>query len=548
MTTLLRIEDLHVRFAAVGGGDVAAVRGLGLTVASGEIVALVGESGSGKTASAKAVLGLLPRSATATGRVLLRPADGSAPQDVLGLDARQLRRLRGTAAAMVFQEPATALNPVYPVGWQIAEGLRAHGVRGRAARRARAVELLDAVGIPEPHRRARHYPHQFSGGQQQRVLIAAALALDARLLIADEPTSALDVTVQAEILDLLRRCATDLGTGILLITHDMGVVAEVADRVAVMHRGRLVEQAPAGELFAAPAHDYTRRLLAAIPVPGRSALGDAAPRPAPAGAAEPVVKAEGLVVQYPRVLGRVGTRAVDGVSFRIAAGEILGLVGESGSGKTTIGRAVAGLVPVAAGTLNVRTGPGELGYVFQDPASSFNPQLTIGDSIAEPLRVHRRDLDRAAVAGQVTELLDLVELPAGHAARYPHELSGGQQQRVAIARAIALRPRLLIADEPTSALDVSVQATILELLMRLHRERNFAALFISHDLAVVEAVADRVMILHRGVAVETGETRRVMREPSHPYTRRLLDAAPLPDPARQSERRARRTVPAGPVR
>ncbi|MEV6930106.1 ABC transporter ATP-binding protein [Dactylosporangium sp. NPDC051485] len=529
---LVRIEDLRVRFA-VGGGSVTAVDGLDLAVGPGEIVALVGESGSGKTATANAVLGLLPRSAAVTGRVLLRPADGSAPLDVVALGARRLRRLRGTAAAMVFQEPSTALNPVYPVGWQIAEGLRAHGMRGRAARWARAVEMLDAVGIPEPRRRAGHYPFQFSGGQQQRVLIAAALALGARLLVADEPTSALDVTVQAEILDLLRRCRADFGTGILLITHDMGVVADIADRVAVMHRGRIVERAPAQALFAAPAHAYTRDLLAAIPVPG-----SAGARPVAPPGAEPVVVAEDLVVQYPRRLGRGGARAVDGVSFAIAAGEVLGLVGESGSGKTTIGRAIAGLTAVTGGSLDVRVPAGRLGYVFQDPAASFNPLLTIGDSIAEPLRVHRRELGRAAVRTRVGELLEQVELPAGHAGRYPHELSGGQRQRAGLARALALQPRLLIADEPTSALDVSVQANILELLMRLHREHGFAALFISHDLAVVDAVAGRVMVLQHGRAVETGETRQVLHEPGHPYTRRLVAAAPVPDPVRQAARRA----------
>ncbi|MEV8517724.1 ABC transporter ATP-binding protein [Dactylosporangium sp. NPDC051484] len=529
---LVRIEDLRVRFA-VDGGHVSAVDGLDLAIAPAEIVALVGESGSGKTATANAVLGLLPRSATVTGRVLLRPADGSAPQDVVGLNLRRLRRLRGTAAAMVFQEPSTALNPVYPVGWQIAEGLRAHGVGGRATRRARAVEMLDAVGIPDPRRRADHYPYQFSGGQQQRVLIAAALALGTRLIIADEPTSALDVTVQAEILDLLRRCRADFGTGILLITHDMGVVADVADRVAVMHRGRIVEQSPTGALFAAPAHEYTRELLAAIPVPGAATA-----RTAPAADAEPVVVADQLVVEYPRRLGRGGARAVNGVSFRIGAGEVLGLVGESGSGKTTIGRAIAGLTAVTGGTLDVRTPAGRLGYVFQDPATSFNPLLTIGESVAEPLRVHRRDLDRGAVRARVGELLEQVELPAGSAGRYPHELSGGQRQRAGLARALALEPRLLIADEPTSALDVSVQARILELLMRLHRELGFAALFISHDLAVVETVADRVMVLQQGLAVETGETRQVLHAPVHPYTRRLIAAAPLPDPDRQAARRA----------
>ncbi|MGW4805238.1 dipeptide ABC transporter ATP-binding protein [Kitasatospora sp. NPDC004272] len=540
---LLRVEDLHVSFAT-DGGTVDAVRGVDLAVAAGEALALVGESGSGKTVTARSVLGLLPDSAAARGRVLLAHGDAG-PVDVLGTDRRTLRELRGTAAAMVFQEPSTALNPVFPIGWQLAEGLRAHGLGSRARRRARAVELLEQVGIPEPARRARYYPHQLSGGQQQRAVIAMALALGARLLVADEPTTALDVTVQAEILDLLRRCRDESGTALLLITHNMGVVADLADRVAVMRAGRIVEQAPVRELFAAPQHPYTRQLLSSVPD-----FGAAPARPAPPErAAAPVVAARALVVEYPGRWGRPPFRAVDGVDLEIGAGEVLGLVGESGSGKTTLGRAVAGLVPVGGGTLTVlgetlrpgaRRRPGRggrLGFVFQDPATSFDPRLTIGACVAEPLRVHRPELDGAAVAARVRELLDQVRLPADTAGRHPHELSGGQRQRASLARALALDPDLVVADEPTSALDVSVQARVLELFTRLQRELGFAALFVSHDLAVVERVADRVAVLHRGRVVESGPTARVLGAPAHPYTRRLIDSLPVPDPDRQAARR-----------
>ncbi|GJF33373.1 ABC transporter ATP-binding protein [Kitasatospora sp. NE20-6] len=550
---LLRIEDLHVSFAT-DSGQIPAVRGVSLTVAAGEVVALVGESGSGKTVTARSVLGLLPESATTRGRVLLGQGDTGAVE-VLGAGRTTLRTLRGTAAAMVFQEPSTALNPVHPIGWQIAEGLRAHGRGTRASRRARAVELLEQVGIPEPGQRVNHYPHQLSGGQKQRVVIAMALALGARLLVADEPTTALDVTVQAEILDLLRRCRDELGTALLLITHNMGVVADLADRVAVMRDGRIVEQAPVRRLFAAPQHAYTQQLLDAVPD-----FGNAKPRPArPADGAPPVVTARGLTVDHPGRLGRRPFRAVDQVDLEIGAGEVLGLVGESGSGKTTIGRALAGLTAVSGGTLTVlgetlREGPrrrtgttagrsGRLGFVFQDPATSFNPQLTIGACVAEPLRVHRPGLDRAAVADRVQELLEQVRLPAGTAARYPHELSGGQRQRASLARALALDPALVIADEPTSALDVSVQAQVLELFTRLQRDLGFAALFVSHDLAVVEQVADRIAVLHRGRVVETGPTAQVLGTPQHPYTRRLIASLPVPDPDRQARRRAATSLP-----
>lgn len=564
MTDLLRIEDLHISFGT-DGGRAPAVRGVSLSVAPGEVLALVGESGSGKTVTAKSVLGLLPATASTGGRVLLGDGLAEPVEDVLTASPARLRALRGTHAAMVFQEPSTALNPVFTIGWQLAEGLRAHGGGSRAQRRARAIEMLGKVGIPEPAVRVDHYPHQLSGGQKQRAVIAMALALGTRLIVADEPTTALDVTVQAEILELLHRCRTDFGTAVLLITHNMGVVADLADRVAVMREGRIVEQAPVRTLFAAPAHPYTRELLAAVPAFTTAAVPSVSPpvpppvppsdgRPAEA-AVEPVVRASGLTVEYPARLGGKAFRAVDGVSFEIRPGEVLGLVGESGSGKSTIGRAVAGLVGVGSGELDVLGEPlaargrlrrarrstagsraGQIGFVFQDPATSFNPLLTIGECVGEPLAVHRRDLGARAIRAEVESLLEAVRLPRGHADRHPHELSGGERQRAGLARALALHPQLVIADEPTSALDVSVQAKVLELFVRLQRERGFAALFISHDLAVVQQVADRVAVLRHGRIVESGSAAQVLGAPRADYTQRLIAALPVPDPTRQARR------------
>ncbi|PPG59314.1 glutathione ABC transporter ATP-binding protein [Rathayibacter sp. AY1C7] len=548
---IVDITDLEVAFAS-DRGAVRAVAGVSLRVERGEVLAIVGESGSGKTVTAKTILGLLPETATASGVVLLSKKDGSAATDVVSVPKARLRELRGTDVAMVFQEPGTALNPVFTVGWQIAEGLRAHGSVSKKEARKRAIDVLRTVGIPEPEKRVDYYPHQFSGGQKQRVVIAMALVLDPGLIVADEPTTALDVTVQAEILDLLRRCRDEFGTSIVLITHNMGVVADLADRVAVMYQGELLEEATVSELFSAPKAEYTRKLLAAVPHVGQGverARVRAVER-AEAPEAETLVAAEGLRIQYPGRLGRPGFVAVDGVSLRIRAGEVLGLVGESGSGKTTIGRAIAGLTPVTGGSLKVlgkemrgirerafRPVRGDIGFVFQDPASSFNPLLTIAECVAEPLIVHGRAGAAAGARSRVDELLEAVQLPRSYGDRYPHELSGGQRQRASLARALALEPKLLIADEPTSALDVSVQARVLELFAELQREFGFASLFISHDLAVVDLLADRIAVLYRGELVEEGTGAEVLAAPKHPYTQRLLASLPVPDPVEQASRR-----------
>ena len=536
----VEIRDLDVTFS-IDGGDVHAVRDVSLDVRPGEVLAIVGESGSGKTVTARSILGLLPETATTRGAVIL---DGT---EVVGLSGERLREIRGTKAAMIFQEPSTALNPVFTVGWQLAEGLRAHGAYSKKEARAKAIEMLERVGIPEPARRVDDYPHQFSGGQKQRIVIAMALALGPSVLLADEPTTALDVTVQAEILDLLRRLRDETGTAIALITHNMGVVADLADRVAVMLNGEVVETAPVVELFAAPQHEYTKRLLAAVP---RVQLVD---RPLPASAdatATPVVEAKGLVIEYPGRLGSPTFRAVQGIDFSIRPGEVLGLVGESGSGKTTIGRAIAGLTPVAGGSLRVldtemngvrerqfRRRRKDLGFVFQDPATSFNPLLTIAQCVAEPLIVHGGARSAADARDKVDELLEAVQLPKAYGDRFPHELSGGQRQRASLARALALDPKLLVADEPTSALDVSVQARVLDLFAELQDRFGFATLFITHDLAVVDMLAHRVIVLHQGRIAEEGPTAEVLGNPHDDYTRRLIASLPVPDPTLQAERR-----------
>ncbi|MCX6500317.1 MAG: ABC transporter ATP-binding protein [Arthrobacter sp.] len=543
---VLDIDKLKVTFAT-DSGDVYAVKDVSLEVNPGEVVAIVGESGSGKTVTAKTILGLLPETAVSSGAVLING------NNVISVSAAKLRQIRGRDVAMVFQEPSTALNPVFTVGWQIAEGIRAHAdtaghrVSAKEAK-ARAIEALRKVGIPDPETRVNYYPHQFSGGQKQRVVIAAALALNPGLIVADEPTTALDVTVQAEILELLRDLRDKYGTSIVLITHNMGVVADLADRVVVMYQGDVVEEAPARVLFAQPREDYTKKLLAAVPHLGRNSASQGMTERAHQGG-KVLVEAKNLTIEYPGRLGSPAFKAVDGVNFTVSEGEVFGLVGESGSGKTTIGRAIAGLNRTTGGSLKVlgyemlnfkeRTFKPlrkEIGFVFQDPAASFNPQLTIGDCVAEPLIIHSNP-SPAEARKRVGELLESVQLPASYAERFPHELSGGQRQRASLARALILNPKLLIADEPTSALDVSVQAVVLELFKEIQREFGFAALFISHDLAVVDMLSHWVGVLYKGKMVEQGLGNQVMGNPQHEYTKKLIASLPVPDPDEQARRR-----------
>ena len=550
-TPALSIHRLGVEFRTGDGTTTAAARDVSIEVRHREILALVGESGSGKSVSALSVLGLLPPTAVRTGRIEVGGRDVTAP------DGPTLRRLRGRDVAMVFQDPMTALNPVFTVGAQIVEALRLHTDLTRRQARARAVELLGLVGLPDPEQRFGYYPHQLSGGQRQRAMIAMAISCDPAVLIADEPTTALDVTVQAEILSLLRSLRDRLDSAILIITHDMGVVADIADRVVVMRDGEIVEEAPVEQLFARPAQTYTRELLAAVPHLGRQEVRPASTPAAPDGPPRAALELHDVVVEYPGGFGRPGFRAVDGVSLTIPRGQVLGLVGESGSGKSTIGRCVVGLLRAAAGRVvvdgqdvtkasrrDLRALRRTVGMVFQDPASSLNPRYTIGDSIGEPLRLHGRP--KSEVTRRVADLLDGVELPAAWRNRYPHELSGGQRQRVAIARAVALDPVLLVADEPTSALDVSVQARVLELLLDLQARLGFSCLFISHDLAVVELLADSIAVMHQGRIVEQGSSAEILAAPGHDYTRRLLAAAPVPDPVEQRRRRAERERSAAP--
>jgi len=568
---VLEVRGLTVTFRTATSGAPPAVAGLDLTLVRGRITALVGESGSGKSATAAAVLGLLPGTARVEGSVRLQG------RELVGGPPDQLRRVRGADVGMVWQEPSGSLDPVATVGAQLVEALRAHRRLSRRAARARVVDLLAAVGLDDPARVAASYPHQLSGGQVQRAAIAAALGCEPPVLIADEPTTALDVSVQAGILDLLRASARERGTAVLLITHDMGVVADLADDVLVLHRGRLVEAAPVERLFASPAHPYTRDLLAAVPslpdasLPDPSPPDASPPDPGPPTAeavadlrgetvADPVVAVRAVTVRY-RGRGRRAVTALDGVSLDVAAGEIVGLVGESGSGKSTLGRVLAGLVPVAAGDVTVggvdvaRSGRrpahgrrdlrrmrARLGFTFQDPGASLNPRHTVGASVAEPLTLHT-DLDADQVRSRVAELLAEVLLPPEFAARRPHQLSGGQRQRVAIARALALGPAVLVADEPTSALDVTVQAAVLDLLRALQRRAGFACVFISHDLGVVAQLADRVAVMRDGRIVECGPTGQVLRAPVHPYTRDLLAAVPVADPERQARRRTARRTP-----
>ncbi|MBZ6249398.1 ABC transporter ATP-binding protein [Streptomyces olivaceus] len=556
---ILDLDDLGVVFTTETG-TVRAVRGVSLHVAPGETLALVGESGSGKSTVALAAMGLLAGNARATGRAVV---DGT---DIVGADEEQLSGLRGKTVSMVFQEPATALDPLTRVGRQIAEVIRNHHRVSAADAAARAVELLRRVGIPEPEQRARAYPFQLSGGQRQRVVIAMAIANEPALLIADEPTTALDVTVQAEILDLLRRLAAETGTGVLLVTHNMGVVADFADRVAVMYQGAVVETGPVEDVLLRPSHDYTKRLLSAVPrlsVSEAAGAGDTAESAGAESAGaesaeEPAVELTDVSVVFGR--GKQAVHALRGVSFAVRPGETLGLVGESGSGKSTASRVALGLVAPTAGSVTLfgadlartrararRALRAGVGVVLQDPVASLDPRMTVGECVAEPLRVHRRTLSGRERESLVGDVLDRVRLPREVARRAPRELSGGQRQRVSLARALVLGPRLLVADEPTSALDVSVQEAVLEVIGELQEELGFACLFVSHDLAVVQQFARRVVVMRAGRAEEQGLTSATLLHPETDYTRRLLAAVPVPDPVVQRGRRAERlaTLAAG---
>jgi peptide/nickel transport system ATP-binding protein len=540
---VLKVKDFTVEFWVDGTWYPAAVD-MNFEVNPGQVLAIVGESGSGKSTTAMGLMSLLATNARMNGSVKVKG------QEMLGAKGATLRKYRGKEVAYIFQEPMTALNPVYTIGFQIIETLRTHFEMGPKEARERALELITMVEIPDPETSIDKYPHQLSGGQRQRAMIAQALACDPGLLVADEPTTALDVTVQAEVLDLMRNLKDRLNSAILLITHDMGVVADMADEILVMKDGHTVEHGTADQIFNRPAHPYTQQLLAAVPK-----LGTSARRALPyneKAKPQPVLKLDNVTVAYPK-RGRIPEFiAAKNVSLEIYPGEILGLVGESGSGKTTIGRAAIGLIPIKEGSLEIvgkdisHASSKELskirrhtGIVFQDPASSLNPRLPIGESIGEPLFL-AGEAKGDALAHRVEDLLDQVELPRSYRNRYPHELSGGQRQRVGIARALALTPDLLIADEPTSALDVSVQARFLDLLQELQVKLNFACLFISHDLAVVDILAHRIAVMQNGELVEVGDRDQILQHPKSDYTRRLISAVPVPDPAEQRIRREAR--------
>ncbi len=546
--TVLEVQGLGVDFWVDGTFYPAAID-LNYSVKRGEVLAIVGESGSGKSSSSMALLGLLPPNAKVSGSIKLLG------RELQGIPQNELRSVRGGEIAVIFQEPMTALNPVYTIGFQIMEALRSHYDLTPSEAKARAIELLTQVEMPDPQNAFHKYPHQLSGGQRQRAMIAQSISCDPVLLIADEPTTALDVTVQAEILDLLRNLHKRLDSAIILITHDMGVVADLADHIMVMKDGLAVETGTVVDVFTKPKAEYTKSLLAAVPHLGTAMVQVNEQEPINAAEKrEPVLKFENVAIDYPK-RGRVPAfRAAEGINLEIYPGEILGLVGESGSGKTTLGRASVGLLPIAEGTLTVvghdishatnrdlRPLRRKTGIVFQDPGSSLNPRMPIGQSIGEPLllagEASGKDLDK-----RVQELLAQVELPTSYRNRYPHELSGGQRQRVGIARALALTPELLVADEPTSALDVSVQARFLDLLQELQERLQFACLFVSHDLAVVDILAHRIAVMHRGRLVEQGTRDEILRTPKDPYTQRLIAAVPLPDPIAQRERREGRAA------
>ena len=534
---VLSVEGLCVSVRTEAGLK-PLVSELSFSLGRGETLCIAGESGSGKSITSLAIMGLLPPPAVRVtgGRIRLGDTDLTAAPEA------RMRAIRGDRIAMIFQEPMTSLNPVMTIGTQLAEAIRAHSAIGRSEARARALEALRAVRLSQPERRLGQYPHELSGGMRQRVMIAMALALRPEVLIADEPTTALDVTVQREVLDLLRDLQRETGMAIVLITHDMGVVAEMADRVIVMRHGRMVEEAPVEHLFAAPQAQYTRDLLAAVP-----RMGQGANRKPVADA--PVARLSDVGVRFPLKGGLLGRathqiHAVEQVSFDIRKGETFALVGESGCGKSTIAKAMVGLVPhqgrieIAGKALADLDHSGlkdmrrRIQMVFQDPMAALDPRMTVGEQIAEPLVIHGIG-DAAGRRARAADMMARVGLTADQLDRYPHEFSGGQRQRICIARALSLNPDIIIADESVSALDVSVQARVLDLLRALQQEFGIAFLFISHDMAVVENISDRVAVMYLGQIVEMGTRGQVFGNPQHSYTRRLIEAVPVPDPLHQ---------------
>ena len=537
MSQLLTVSELRVSLKQ-GRRLQHLVDGVSLEVSAGEIFCIVGESGSGKSITAKCLMGLAPRTAHISGTALFN--------NVNLLENDSAAAVRGRALGMIFQEPMTALNPVLSIGCQMTEAAIAVAGMSKKDAAHRAVDLLESVGISSAGTRLRQYPHEFSGGMRQRVLIAMAMMNGPRLLIADEPTTALDVTIQAQILDLLRSLVTKTNMGLILITHDMGVVAEMADRVLVMQSGKVVETASVHSLFAAPQKAYSKALLDAVP-----RLDSVAKKPN-SGAGEAIVEVEHISKRFGSSAGwlsrrmnrSVSTQALDDVSLKIRTGEVLGLVGESGSGKSTVGRAITNLLSVDCGQVRIsgldvselsghklRVARARTQMIFQDPYSSLDPRFSIRQTVTEPMLI--QGVNKSDAYRQATQLLDRVGLPQQVLERYPHEFSGGQRQRIAIARALASEPSVIVADEPTSALDVSIQAQVLDLLAELKTERSLALLFVSHDLAVVQQISDKVAVMCRGKIVESGPVDAVLQTPQHAYTQLLIASAPVPDPIRR---------------